>query len=843
MELILAHPHSDFDALAAQQAAARLYPHAYAVLAPQINANVAEFVGLHRAELRLVERDAVPAEVVTRFILVDTDRRWGDWQVTADCQTLIIDHHENPSLKSKPASPPATQRITAAVGATTTILVQQLLEHAAALSATEATLFLLGIYEDTGDLTYTDTTPIDLRTVAALLERGADLSAINQYRHRALTPAQDSAYQALFDQLRSTEVNGWRVLIGWAQLEQHTPGLSGLAERLRDIYAPAVLILALGIGDGGTQLIGRADAAALDMGALMAEWGGGGHAQAAAAFVRDREPEALCQEIAARLPTLITPATTAAEIMTRSVRSLRPDSTIREAAEVLRRWSYNAVPIVDEHGTLVGDIGRTELTKAERHGLSEVPVRRYLWRSPTTAAPGIPLRDVRQLVASDPRGRVYVVDPARQLLGLITRGDILHYTERSSTPAGADLEHTAQFEAALDPLTCERAYWASDWAARQGWGVYAVGGFVRDVLLGRPPGDLDLVVEGDAIGVAAALAQQTDGKLRTHAQFGTATVEWPLAPTGHLDFITARTEFYEHPTALPEIEAASLRHDLHRRDFTINTLALALTPSRRGHLYDFYGGLRDLERGLVRVLHNLSFIDDPTRLLRAIRLAARLNFQIEGRTGELIADAIAQDVLNRTTAARIRHELRLLLEEDQVAAGMALLDRWGLLRAIHPDLRWDAALAATFAQVLALDLPPLERRTLLLLALLARLPAPERLALATRYSLPKIEREQIDDYNQLESLRDRLSQPQLSAGKLDALLAPFADAPLQAFAQVSGGMVAERIERYRTVLRPIPSQLSGRDLRAQGLPPGPEYRRLLAQAREKHLDGLDSAKE
>ncbi|MBA3468287.1 MAG: CBS domain-containing protein [Herpetosiphonaceae bacterium] len=839
MEIILTHPHTDFDALAAQQAAARVYPHAYAVLAHQLNANVAEFVGLHGAELRLVGRADLPAEAVTRFILVDTDRRWGDWQVADDCQTIIIDHHsESHNPNSNPAEPvPTIQRITAAVGATTTILVQQLLEHAAPFSPTEATLFLLGIYEDTGDLTYTDTTPTDLRIAATLLERGADLSAISQYRHRGLTPAQDSAYQALFDQLRSTEIGGWPVLTAWAQLEQHTPGLSGLAERLRDIYAPAVLILALGIGDGGTQLIGRADAAALDLGALMAEWGGGGHAQAAAAFVRDRAPEALCREIEARLPALITPATTAAEIMTRAVRSLQPDSTIRDAAEVLRRWSYNAVPIIDEQGALLGDIGRTELTKAERHGLSAVPVRRYLWRSPTTIAPATPLREVRRLVANDPRGRVYVVDPAHQLLGLITRGDILHHTERSSTPAGADAEHTAQFAAALDLRTCERAYWASAWAAGHGWGVYAVGGFVRDVLLGRPPGDLDLVVEGDAIAVATALAQQTEGQVRAHHQFGTATVEWLFAPDGHLDFITARTEFYEHPTALPEIEAASLRHDLHRRDFTINTLALALTPARRGHLYDFYGGLRDLQHGLIRVLHNLSFIDDPTRLLRAIRLAARLSFQIEDRTGELIADAIAQDVLNRTTAARIRHELRLLLEEDQAAAALALLDQWKLLAAIHPDLRWDAGLAAAFAEVQTRNLPAHERRTLLLLLLLSRLPAPERQALGTRYSLPKIERAQIDDYNQLEAHGAELAQPQLSAGELDALLAPYNDLALQALAQVSGGVVAERIERYRTVLRLIPSQLSGRDLRAQGLPPGPEYRRLLAEARAKQLDG------
>ncbi|HYF64434.1 MAG TPA: hypothetical protein VD886_16540, partial [Herpetosiphonaceae bacterium] len=413
---------------------------------------------------------------------------------------------------------------------------------------------------------------------------------------------------------------------------------------------------------------------------------------------------------------------------------------------------------------------------------------------------------------------------------------------RSERPSAQDAERAASFAAALDPLTYGRIEWASAWAARQGWGLYAVGGFVRDMMLGRQPGDLDVVVEGDAIAVAQALVAEAGGVIHAHSQFGTATVEWqpsageahPEPSASHLDFITARTEFYEHPTALPEVAAASLRHDLHRRDFTINTLALDLAPGRRGHLYDFYGGMRDLERRLIRVLHNLSFIDDPTRLLRALRLAARLGFAIEARTGELIHDAVAQNVLHRTTPARIRHELRLLFEEDFAAQTLASLAEWGILAAIHPGLRWSDRLAEQFEQVLSLERG--FRRTARLLLLLDQLPAATRQELAARYALPKAERERIGQWAALEELGPQLAAGGLGAGTLDRLLAPYAEDSLRTFAIAAGGRVARRIERYLAVLRHIPSRTTGRDLIAQGLPPGPGYRERLTAAREDQLN-------
>ena len=249
--------------------------------------------------------------------------------------------------------------------------------------------------------------------------------------------------------------------------------------------------------------------------------------------------------------------------------------------------------------------------------------------------------------------------------------------------------------------------------------LYAVGGFVRDLLLGRPNFDVDLVVEGDAIAVAKHLAAQNGGRTRSHKRFGTAKWILPTVQPGlpgadelpsaladlggdtqntflpaSLDFVSARTEFYAEPTALPTVERSSIKLDLHRRDFTINTLAICLTPDRWGELMDFYGGERDLQEGLIRVLHTHSFVDDPTRILRAVRFEQRFGFRIEARTAELIADSV--DLLERITPARVRHELELIFAEARPEHALRRLDQFGVTAYIHPDLRSDDWVASRF---------------------------------------------------------------------------------------------------------------------------------------------------
>jgi tRNA nucleotidyltransferase (CCA-adding enzyme) len=285
-----------------------------------------------------------------------------------------------------------------------------------------------------------------------------------------------------------------------------------------------------------------------------------------------------------------------------------------------------------------------------------------------------------------------------------------------------------------------------------------VGGFVRDLLLGAPSVDFDLVVEIDAIGLAHSLVDVYGGRISSHRRFGTAKwrldrehpnllqdlggrlVEADELPE-NLDFVTARTEFYLHPTALPSVERGNIKLDLHRRDFTINTLALRLDGRFYGQLLDYWGGGRDLREGLIRVLHSISFIDDPTRMLRAVRLEQRLGFEIESRTLELLKQALP--LLDRVSGERIRSELILMFREGHLLEIMARLEEIGLLEAIHPAFTWDVWLKARFEQARAF-IPPQEwyltitpKREFLLYSLLCfRLSTEEAKAVCNRLHLP-----------------------------------------------------------------------------------------------------------
>ncbi|HEY0556894.1 MAG TPA: hypothetical protein VGG20_21735, partial [Thermoanaerobaculia bacterium] len=227
-------------------------------------------------------------------------------------------------------------------------------------------------------------------------------------------------------------------------------------------------------------------------------------------------------------------------------------------------------------------------------------------------------------------------------------------------------------------------------ARRHGVPAYLVGGFVRDLLLDRETRDLDVVVEGDGIEFAARLAEAFGGRVRAHPAFLTAVVEGPEGL--YVDIVTARSEAYRAPAALPEVRAATLREDLFRRDFTVNTLAIALGAETEGELIDLFDGRRDLEAKTLRVLHDRSFVEDPTRILRGVRLGLRLGFAIAPETLDLARAAVAEGIFDHLSGSRLRDELTLLLDDPALALnGIERLAELGVLRAVDPRLELDGA--------------------------------------------------------------------------------------------------------------------------------------------------------
>lgn len=845
MELILTHSNTDFDALASLFAASRLFPDAWPVLPQRLNQNLREFLSLYGAVFPFVEEEEeLPDEPVDRVILVDTQ------QLPAlpsppgpfPPQVEILDHHPlNRALEEN-------ERFSGAeVGATVTLLLPRLIERGEKLSPLEATLLLLGIYEDTGSLSYSGTTPDDLRCAAWLLEHGANLNVLNQFLNLPLTEEQLEVYHQLVSTATVHEMQGWPVLVAHAEQDGYVEEISTLAHRLVDLYDPAALFLIVQLG-GTVQLVARGDGEAVHVGEVMEHFGGGGHAQAAAAFLPGRKGDQVRAELLQVLADAIRSMRTADEIMSTRLHTVSPTATLAEAAEVMTRYGHGSLPIVDGQGRLAGLFTRRDLDRALHHGLEDAPVATYMWKGPVTVPPDMPVEKVRRTMMDHDVGRLPVVDEGGQLVGIITRTDLLRlWPEAPLEEEGPD-DWSLRLEQALPESVVALLRQAGRVAEENEFCLYVVGGFVRDLFLGLPNLDLDLVVEGDAIALARELAQQRGGRVRSHGRFGTAKwilegVEGEALPP-HLDFVTARTEFYEEPTALPTVEFSSLRHDLYRRDFTINTLAIGLTEPNYGRLFDFYGGKRDLERRLIRVLHNLSFIEDPTRILRAVRLEQRLDFTIEPRTLQLLRDALQQRLLERTTGERIRHELLLILREEEPEGALARLGELHVLERLSPRLTWDNWLSQRFSQVPEL-IPSKGRPTVYLALLCYRLPAHEVEEMIARYRFRSGSTRTLREVLRLrQEVAPLLRQDALARSQIYRLLQPFSRQSLHVlYLAEEDTSVRQAIDLYMDELRSVRTVLRGDDLKEVGLVPGPLYKDILDRLLDARLDGRVHSRE
>ena len=366
--------------------------------------------------------------------------------------------------------------------------------------------------------------------------------------------------------------------------------------------------------------------------------------------------------------------------------------------------------------------------------------------------------------------------------------------------------------------------------------AYLVGGAVRDLLRGEDPKDVDIAVEGDARSAARAVAERLGSDAREYERFGTATVE---TPSSTYNFATTRQESYDEPGALPRVTPASLAEDLKRRDFAINAMAVGLTGDDLGHLYDPYGGVADMDAGVVRVLHERSFLDDPTRLLRALRYATRLGFALDPETERLAREAVAADALSTVSGARIRDELMDLLRETDAPAGIERMRELEVHSALHPDLDPDPELVASAA--LGATAIGADRAITALAALIEEAPEKLDLWLGDLHLLA----EERDTAARAARVAPRIAmtlrEREHSPSELRALLGR---EPLEALAlALALRAPSEPVLRWISDLRPVQLEISGADLLAAGLPEGPALGRALDETLNRKLDGLVSGRD
>jgi len=392
------------------------------------------------------------------------------------------------------------------------------------------------------------------------------------------------------------------------------------------------------------------------------------------------------------------------------------------------------------------------------------------------------------------------------------------------------VKNITQLEKHLSPEHLELIHQAGVLAAERGLRLYLVGGAVRDLLLGRATYDIDLVLEGDAPELAGLLARRIGGQITTHRRFRTAKFR-----RGNLsiDLATARSETYSHPGALPTVEPSSIENDLARRDFTINAIAVQVNLDGFGRLIDPFEGRKDLTRKLVRVLHDRSFIDDATRMLRAIRYEQRFDFRLEATTDKLLRRDLS--TLQAISGDRIRHELELILKEEIPERPLGRAEELDMLGTIHPSLKWDSWTTKMFQQARSkADSPSLG---LYLSLLVYRRGRQEAEDFIVRLRFPKATANVVRDTLRLKENLKYLEAPDLSPSVIYGFLRDYLSTSILACAIASDSpLVYDRLNLYLSKLRFVRTSLNGTALQEMGFPSGPRTGEILRALLEAKLD-------
>ena len=886
MDLILCHITADFDTLGAAIGLSRLLPGSRIVLAGGAHPTVRDFLALHRDEYALIERRSVNPQTIRSLFVVDSQRRdrlgkVAEWLDLPNIPITLYDHHAD--AKSDIF---AQDRHVEAVGATTTLIVERLQAAQISLTAIEATAMALGIHVDTGSLTFDHATARDASALAWLMGQGANLKAIAEYIDPGLSPTLQDLLSVALENLQSKTVQDYT--FSWVTLEtdDYVPGLSSLAARLIELTESDALLLLHRYCRGVDRpvneanvlsVIGRSRIEGTNLNELFKPWGGGGHAKAAALTLRDGDFQEILTQLLTQFEAQIPPLPMARELMSSPVRTIRPDTTIDEAQRILLRYGHSGLSVVNADDQLVGIISRRDLDIAFYHGFGHAPVKGYMATNLKTIAPDAQLPEIESLMVTYDIGRLPVLDQG-QLVGIVTRTDVLRQLhqadhQRPDNPSKSTVQ-SPKSKINLDRLSAhlqELLAIAANQAEQHGWHLYLVGGAVRDLLLtdaDQPVTltDIDLVVDGfhrsADVGAGVELARSLqrlypDVRLEIHGRFQTAALLWHKDPTFDslwVDIATARTEFYPYPAANPEVEASSIRQDLYRRDFTINAMALRLTNPRAGELLDFFGGSLDLQAKQIRVLHPNSFIEDPTRIYRAVRFATRLGFEIEPQTERYIRHAIAsgiyeqiqdRQVAGRVSApalqTRLKSELKYILQSSYWQAALNQLAHLDALRCIHSklelddELRWQLRSAQRWLH--RLDCSQLITPWQLLLeVLIAHLEPSDRAPVAQNLQLSA---DGIDRLTQLEPVRSRLSESlsiSQPPSQVVQYLKPYELPLLILVAVESPRAIRKQIWRYLTIWSAVKPPLDGNDLKALGYKPGRQFKQILDDLLTATLD-------
>jgi tRNA nucleotidyltransferase (CCA-adding enzyme) len=865
MDVITTHVNADFDTVASMVAARKLYPGAVIVMPGTQEESVKGFLlqsALYNIDMK--KTGDIDLAAVTRLILVDIRNaaRIGPFRELVGkpgVEIHLYDHH--PDLD---ADIHGMLEVVRPVGSTTTILVGLLRDRGIGVTPDEATVMMLGIYEDTGSLSFPSTTVEDYHAAAFLLERGASLGVVTDVLSREITSDQVSLLYDLLQGSRTYRIHGIEIVVAEARREDYSGEIAPMVHKLRDMEGAQVLF-AICQTKGRVVVVARSRRPEVDVGAVMRVLGGGGHPYAASAALHGATTLEVRERILKILAEVAIRRVTAADLSVFPVRTADFGDTIRDVHDLFAHYNLNAVPVLRE-AEVVGIATRQIVEKAMFHGLDSEMITEYMTSEFESVAPGDGIERVQEILFGKNQRLIPVVDASGELKGIITRTGVLRHlhavsrqameTDEWTVPSGGLFSRPKRIHNLMrdrlpeSVMTLLRS--AGEVAAGIGMKAYIVGGFVRDMLMRNDNFDLDLVIEGEGIAFAEAFSRVHPCRVRPHQKFGTAVLVFPDG--FKLDVATARVEYYVEPGALPTVSFSSMKQDLYRRDFTINTLAVRLDGGAFGELVDYFGAQRDIKEKTIRVLHSLSFVEDPTRILRACRFEQRFGFTVARHTRNLIKNAIRLDLVSRLPKPRLYGELELILKEEDPVAILRRMAELGLGPSIHPGIRLDKPQLELLEEVsevlvwfslLFLD-EKVEPWMVYFLALLDPLDCEEGKRFAMRMGVGKRLRALTATCKESgEETMRRLFGLRVISKKVvhDAFLPLPNEVILYLMAKAKHPDIKRYMSLYFTQLKHVRVQMNGDDLAGMGFRAGPRFKEILDALLERKFAGELPTKE
>jgi|AntRauTorckE6833_2_1112554.scaffolds.fasta_scaffold00136_24 tRNA nucleotidyltransferase (CCA-adding enzyme) len=695
MDLIISHENTDIDGLAGIVAASKLYTDSKVVISENLTTLAQKFLALYKDEFDISRYDEVDYTDIKRVIVIDTHEhdRLGrfieliNWD---QVEVIVYDHHPHQKMDWIDID------LSENVGSATSIIVNKLKRENIKLSRSEATLFALGISADTGNFMHLNTESEDLIAFAYLLDMGANKKVINEYLLETLDKNQKKVFDLLIQHRKDIQIKDESITMFTLKYPRYVTGLNNVVEKIKILYQLSVVFILVEM-EGKVIIIGRSSDENIDLEEIFTELGGGGHSGAGSVSIKT-DLEIARNRLETSIRDKIKFAVKVKDVMQTPLK-LSQDLKVIKVKEIMEEKNITGVLLANDNQEVKGIFTTRDLRRLNKtNDIYRVPVKGYMTKKLIYIKPLDTIHQAQEKMVKHDIGRLPVMDNNENVIGIITRRDILNQYYEKETES----QNQNRFVSSLVSITPEKIKVSEQLdklsnsikklfknigkiAQKNDCRIFLVGGMVRDLLLNRENVDFDFVVDGNIEKLIKEIARQYEVGYKYNDKFKTGNMV--IDNRLDLDFAVSRNELYTHPGALPKVKKADIFDDLFRRDFTINALAVALHPTEYGYLYDFFKAREDVKNRILKVLHRFSFLDDPTRIIRGIRLVLQLNLDIEDETKALMQESIRLSRLSDVSFSRVYKELRLLFEVNPDLKFVNLLKEIPFLRLLYNDYK------------------------------------------------------------------------------------------------------------------------------------------------------------